>query len=102
MIRCEAIENFSLKEFEKLKIIERKGPDKKGQLTKGDIFECDEEMAKYLTGNNRLNKTVVEIIEVKQEPKIEKVVSKEEVKSTDTPIIEEKPKKNKKKKKIDK
>lgn len=103
MIKCEVTENFSLKEFDKLKIIERKGKDTKGQLNKGDIFECDEEMAKYLTGENPLNKVVIKVIEVKtkiekeekQEAKDEKIASKEEVRSTDTPTIEEKPKKKK-------
>ena len=70
MIKCEVIENFSLKEFDKLKIIERKGKDTKGQLNKGDIFECDEEMAKYLTGENPLKKVVVEVIEVEPDIKL--------------------------------
>lgn len=107
MIKCEVIENFSLKEFDKLKIIERKGKDTRGQLNKGDIFECDEEMARYLTGENPLNKVVIKVIEVKpkiekeekQEAKDEKIASKEEVRGTDTPTIEEKPKKKKTSKK---
>ena len=30
----------------------------------GDTFECDEKMADYLTGGNKLNKVVVKVIEV--------------------------------------
>lgn len=98
MIRCEVIENFNLKEFDKLKIIERKGQDTKGQLTKGDIFECDEEMAKYLTGNNALNKTVVKVIEVKPEKfTAEKVI--ESAKDDKEFVEPTKPKKKKKNKK---
>lgn len=96
MIKCEVIENFSLKEFDKLKIIERKGKDTKGQLNKGDIFECDEEMAKYLTGENPLNKVVIKVIEVKT--KIEKEEKLEELKEEIEKHIE-KPKKKKSSKK---
>ena len=98
MIRCEAKENFSLKEFDKLKIIERKGPDVKGQLTKGDIFECDEKMVDYLTGNNPLNKVVVKVIEVKPEKlTAEKVIeSAKDDKEFVEPIKPKKKKKNKK------
>lgn len=83
MIRCEVIENFNLKDYDKIKIVERKGADIKGQLNKGDIFECDENMVDYLTGNNALNKTVVKVIEVKPEKDIREVefeVRSEEVK----------------------
>ena len=64
MKKCEVIENFNLKDYDKIKIVERKGADIKGQLNKGDIFECDEKMVDYLTGNNALNKVVVKVIEV--------------------------------------
>lgn len=67
MIKAEVIENFTLKNFDELKNIVRKSAGKEGELKVGDTFECSEEMAKYLTGNNKLNKTVVKIIEV--EPK---------------------------------
>lgn len=99
MIKCEVIENFSLNDFDKLKNIQRKGVDVKGQLVKGDVFECDEKMAKYLTGDNALNKAVVKIIEV--EPKEEVEEEKEE--SITEEVVEEKhiekPKKKKKSKK---
>lgn len=74
MIKVEAIENFTLEKFNEIKNIQRMSKDQKGKLYKGDVFECTEEMAKYLTGENALQKTVVKIIEVKPE--------KEEVKKT--------------------
>ena len=95
MIKCEVIENFSLKEFDKLKIIERKGKDTRGQLNKGDIFECDEEMAKYLTGGNPLKKVVVEVIEVKEEKPIVEEKHEEVIEEA----VKEKPKKKKTSKK---
>lgn len=68
MIRVEVVEKFNFKDFEKIKnSIKRKSIDVKGTLFKGDTFECDEDMVKYLTGNNEQGKTVVKVIEVKPE-----------------------------------
>lgn len=76
MIRVEVIEQFNFKDYDKIKdTIKRKSIDMKGTLFIGDTFECDEDMVKYLTGNNEQGKTVVKVIEV--EPKkisVEKVV----------------------------
>lgn len=80
MVKCEVIGEFTLEKFDELKNIVRKGKEEKGRLFIGDTFECTEEMADYLTGNNPLNKVVVKVIEVIPEEK------KEETK-------EEKPKK---------
>ena len=71
MIRVEVIEQFNFKDYDKIKdTIKRKSIDVKGTLFIGDTFECDEDMIKYLTGDNPLNKTVVKVIEV--EPKKKK------------------------------
>lgn len=64
MIKCEVIEKFTLKDFDKLQNIERKTINTQGTLYVGDTFECDEEMAKYLSGGNVLKKVVVKVIEV--------------------------------------
>lgn len=64
MIKVKVIEDFTLQEFDKLKNIIRKGKGQEGKLFIGDIFECDEKMADYLTGNNSINRAVVKVIEV--------------------------------------
>lgn len=64
MIKVEVKEEFTLRKFDELKNIVRKSKEEKGRLFVGDIFECDKDMAEYLTGNNPLNKTVVKVIEV--------------------------------------
>ena len=46
MIKVRVIKDFSLKEFAKIKNIERFNYDKVGELYKNDIFECDEKMAR--------------------------------------------------------
>lgn len=69
MIRCEVIKDFTLTKFNELKNIKRKKFDTKGKLYIGDTFECDEDMVKYLTGNNDEGEVVVKVIEVEPENK---------------------------------
>lgn len=73
MIKVEVTEGFTLRDYDKLKNIDRKNIDRKGELFVGDTFECDEEMVKYLSGGNKYQKPYVKVIEVlptKKEPKI--------------------------------
>ena len=80
MIKVEVIEEFTLKDFAKLKNIIRANPkeaeilDKGKKLKANDIFECTEEMCDYLTGNNPIKKAVVKVIEIipEEKAKIEK------------------------------
>lgn len=64
MIRCQVIEQFTLSEFNKLQNIVRKNVGKYGELYVGDTFECDNEMAKYLSGGNEKKKVVIKVLEV--------------------------------------
>lgn len=64
MIKVEVTEDFTLEKFNELKNIIRKTKEQEGKLFIGDIFECDEKMADYLTGNNPINRAVVRVIEV--------------------------------------
>lgn len=81
MIKVEVIKEFTLGRYEELTNIVRKGRDQHGKLFVGDIFECSEDMVKYLTGSNSKNDVVVKILEVKPEEKVEiKEETTEEVK----------------------
>ena len=82
MIKVRVIKDFSLKEFAKIKNIERFNYDKVGELYKNDIFECDDKMARYLTGDNSKKEIVVEIIEIK----IEKPKKEEPKKTTNKKV----------------
>ena len=64
MIKVEVIEEFTLRKFNELKNILRKGKEEDGRLFVGDTFECDEKITDYLTGNNPINRAVVKVIEV--------------------------------------
>ena len=96
MIKVRVIEDFTLKDFNKLENIVRNKNAIEGRLFKGDIFECSEEMARYLTGENIIGKTVVEVIEVKPEKKEDaEEVSEEVVQAVANAIVEEAEEQNK-------
>lgn len=78
MIKCVVLEEFTLNDYDKLKNIKRSKIDTYGRLYVNDEFECDEAMAKYLTGGNDKGKVVVKIIEVKEEPKLKSEAKKVE------------------------
>jgi len=85
MVKCEVIMPFHLGDFYKLQNMQRKGISKEGFLYIGDIFECDEEMAKYLTTTNSYNKAYVKVIGVIPEIKKEEIEPiKEKTKKTTT------------------
>ena len=79
MIKCEAVINFTLERFDEIKNIERKKvfqyEDKK--LYIGDKFDCDEDLARYLTGDNEKKVIAVNILEVIPEEKIIEEVKEE-------------------------
>ena len=75
MIKCQDIEQFILKEYNKLANVVRKHVEAPGTLFVGDTFECSKQMAEYLTGKNDKGKTVVKILQVEpvEQPKIEEL-----------------------------
>lgn len=91
MVKCEVINrDFTLEKFNELKNIQRKARDEKGKLFIGDVFECDENLAEYLLGNNDKGKTVIKVIEVIPE-EVKEDVATEQVSEQ----IKEKPKSKK-------
>ncbi len=67
VIKVEALAQFTLERFDEIRNLVRNQKDinhNDKTLYYGDTFECDKEMADYLTGNNPLKKTVVKVIEV--------------------------------------
>ena len=65
MVKVEAISQFTLGRFDEVKNIIRYEEGNKliGTIYKGDIFECDKDLADYLLGNNGYNRAFVKIIE---------------------------------------
>lgn len=66
MIKVEVIESFTLGAFKELKNIKRINKEENGKLFVGDVFECTEEMTKYLTNEtpNPMNRAFVKVIEI--------------------------------------
>lgn len=77
MVKVEVIKEFTFAEFKELTNIKRKSLDIYGKLFVGDVFECNEGIAKYLTGENHLKKEVVKIIEIIPEEKKDDELIKE-------------------------
>lgn len=98
MKKCEVISYFTLKKFDELKNIVRANENnntKDGELFVGDTFDCNEEMAKYLTGENDREMVVVKITENVEGAKDEENESKDEENSMNESYTEEKSKKKK-------
>jgi len=97
MVKLETIYEFTLGRFKELKNVVRKDINKndEGRLYIGDTFECEEELANYLTGNNANKMVVAKVLEVIPEPKKEEV--KVEIK--EEPKVKETKKRGKKSKK---
>lgn len=77
MVKVIVLREFTLGKFNELKNLVRHNPDKNedGRLYEQDEFECDKEMAEYLTGNNAYKQEFVKIIEIiPEEVKEEKPV----------------------------
>ena len=66
MITVEATETFSYKDYDKVEILVKQA-GKPNEFKAGDRFKCDEEIARYLGGENPIKRAVVKVIEV--EPK---------------------------------
>lgn len=98
MIRCEVIKKFTLKEFEKLKDVEKVGNRNKDEFDVKDTFKCDKKMADYLTGENPYNEVVVKVIEVEPEKvTVEKVIESAKDDKEFVKLIKPKKKKSSKK-----
>lgn len=78
MIKVIVTEDFTLGRFNELKNIERATSNKNedGHLYKNDKFECNEEMAKYLGGENGEHRAFVKVIEVVPEKEVENTEKK--------------------------
>ena len=64
MIKVRTIMPFTLKDYNKLSNVKKLFNRDLDAFDVGDTFECDEEMAQYLTGKNTKNLVAVEIVEV--------------------------------------
>lgn len=73
IIKCKVTKEFTLKDFDKLENLVRSSyKNDYGKLYKNDIFECDKDMAKYLSGGNKDKEIVIKILEISPHKKASK------------------------------
>ena len=85
MVKVQAIIDFNYKNYNKIKDLQPANKIQEGKIFAGDIFNVEDDEAKYLTGENKNNIVAVKVLEIIPEIK-----------------EEEKPKKRTTKKKEDK
>ena len=75
MIKVQAIIDFNYKNYTKIKDLQPENKIQEGKIFAGDIFNVENDEAKYLTGENKNNIVAVKVIEVIPEIKEEKNIT---------------------------
>ena len=75
MVKVEAIIDFTYKNYDKIKELESAGEIEQGKIFTGDIFNVEDDEAKYLTGENKNKIVAVKVLEVIPEIKEEKKIT---------------------------
>lgn len=76
MVKVQAIIDFNYKEYNKINNLQPVSKTQEGKLFAGDIFEANEDMAKYLTGENENKIVAVKVLEVIPEIKEKEAIQK--------------------------
>lgn len=72
MVKVQAIIDFNYKNYNKIKDLQPANKIQEWKIFSGDIFNVENDEAKYLTGENKNNIVAVKVLEVIQEIKEEK------------------------------
>ena len=78
MVKVQAIIDFNYKNYNKIKDLQPTNKMQEGKIFAGDIFNVEDDEAKYLTGENKNKIVAVEVIEVI--PSMRIIKDKEEAK----------------------
>ena len=77
MVKVQAIIDFNYKNYNKIKDLQPTNKMQEGKIFVGDIFNVEDDEAKYLTGKNKNKIVAVKVIEVIPEIKEkEKITTK--------------------------
>lgn len=82
MVKVQAIIDFTYKKYEKIQNLNSLDKIEKGKIFKEDIFEVEDDEAKYLTGENKNKIVAVKVLEVIPEIKEEKKITTKAKKKT--------------------
>lgn len=84
MVKVQAIIDFNYKNYNKIKDLQPANKIQEGKLFAGDIFNVEDEEAKYMAGENKNKITAVKVLEVipevKEKVAIQKPKKKKEAK----------------------
>ena len=75
MVKVQAIIDFNYKNYNKVKDLQPINKIQEGKIFVGDIFNVEDDEAKYLTGENKNKIVAVKILEVIPEIKEEKKIT---------------------------
>ena len=75
MVKVQAIIDFNYKNYNKIKDLQPTNKIQEGKIFAGDIFNVEDEEAKYLTGENKNKIVAVKVLEVIPEIKEEKKIT---------------------------
>ena len=65
MVKVQAIIDFNYKNYNKIKDLQPANKIQEGKIFAGDIFNVEDDEAKYLTGKNKNKIVAVKVLEVK-------------------------------------
>ena len=75
MVKVQAIIDFNYNNYNKIKDLQPANKIQEGKIFAGDIFNVEDDEAKYLTGENKDNIVAVKVLEVIPEIKEEKKIT---------------------------
>lgn len=75
MVKVQAIIDFNYKNYNKIKDLQPANKMQEGKIFSGDIFNVEDDEAKYLTGENKNKIVAVKVLEVIPEIKEEKKIT---------------------------
>lgn len=75
MVKVQAIIDFNYKNYNKVKDLQPVNKIQEGKIFAGDIFNVEDDEAKYLTGENKNKIVAVKVLEVIPEIKEEKKIT---------------------------
>ena len=75
MVKVEAIIDFNYKNYNKIKDLQPANKIQEGKIFARDIFNVEDDEAKYLTGENKNKIVAVKVLEVIPEIKEEKKIT---------------------------
>ena len=76
MVKVQAIIDFNYKNYNKIKDLQPTNKMQEGKIFAGDIFNVEDDEAKYLTGENKNKIVAVKVLEVIPEIKEKEAIQK--------------------------